>query len=85
MRRRQIASGVWRNAGATGFWRGVQPNVARCFIANACELGCYDEVGCAPHQLGAHTASIMCPFSVYCSTRTHLMSTHLMSTHLMST
>ena len=29
--------------GVLGFWRGVQPNVARCFIGNACEIGCYDE------------------------------------------
>ena len=40
-------SSVFRNiyggAGVLGFWRGWQPNVARCFIGNACEIGCYDE------------------------------------------
>ena len=40
---RQIASNVWSNAGLSGFWRGWQPNVARCFAGNACELGVYDE------------------------------------------
>ena len=39
----QILSGVWGNAGLGGFWRGWQPNVARCFVGNACEIGCYDE------------------------------------------
>ena len=42
-RMRDILSGVWRNAGITGFWRGWQPNLARCFIGNACEIGVYDE------------------------------------------
>ena len=36
-------SPIWRNAGIGGFWRGWQPNVARCFIVNAAELGCYDQ------------------------------------------
>ena len=43
-RMRDIFSGVMRNAGVGGLWRGWQPNVARCFIGNACEIGCYDEV-----------------------------------------
>ena len=38
-----VISGIWRNAGASGFWSGWQPNVARCFIGNAAELGVYDE------------------------------------------
>jgi len=42
-RMREIVGGVWRHAGVFGFWRGWQPNVARCFIGNACEIGCYDE------------------------------------------
>ena len=38
-----IATNIWSGAGLSGFWRGWQPNVARCFIGNACEIGCYDE------------------------------------------
>ena len=34
---------VWAKEGIFGFWGGVQPNVARCFIGNACELGLYDQ------------------------------------------
>ena len=34
---------IYGGAGILGFWRGWQPNVARCFIGNACEIGCYDE------------------------------------------
>ena len=40
---KDIVQGIWKNAGVGGFWRGVEPNVARCFIGNACEIGCYDE------------------------------------------
>ena len=38
-----LARNVYRGAGIGGFWRGWQPNVARCFVVNACEIGCYDE------------------------------------------
>lgn len=34
---------VWRNAGVRGLWAGWSPNVARCFVGNAAELGCYDQ------------------------------------------
>jgi len=34
---------VWQQEGLKGFWRGAQPNIARCFIGNACEIGCYDQ------------------------------------------
>ena len=33
---------IWAR-GAVHFWSGVQPNIARCFIGNACELGAYDQ------------------------------------------
>mmetsp|Transcript_14398 Transcript_14398/g.43236 ORF Transcript_14398/g.43236 Transcript_14398/m.43236 type:complete len:242 (-) Transcript_14398:342-1067(-) len=33
---------VYRSEGALGFWRGWSPNVARCFVGNAAEIGCYD-------------------------------------------
>lgn len=39
----QVARDVWSNGGITAMWRGWQPNVARSFVGNACELGCYDE------------------------------------------
>mmetsp|Transcript_54363 Transcript_54363/g.118530 ORF Transcript_54363/g.118530 Transcript_54363/m.118530 type:complete len:173 (-) Transcript_54363:149-667(-) len=38
-----VARNVWAHGGIAGFWRGWQPNVARCFIGNAAEIGCYDE------------------------------------------
>lgn len=38
-----IIGRIWAKDGIFGFWSGVQPNVARCFIGNACELGCYDQ------------------------------------------
>ena len=38
-----VLSNVYSGAGLRGFWSGCQPNVARCFIGNACEIGCYDE------------------------------------------
>lgn len=37
-----IIQRIWATDGLRGFWSGVQPNVARCFIGNACELGFYD-------------------------------------------
>ena len=37
-----IIKDVFRKEGVFGFWRGVQPNIARCFVGNACEIGCYD-------------------------------------------
>ena len=38
-----VINRVWEKQGLLGFWSGVQPNVARCFIGNACELGLYDQ------------------------------------------
>ena len=38
----KIARNVWKGEGIAGFWKGVNPNVARCFIGNACEIGFYD-------------------------------------------
>ena len=38
-----IIKDIFRKEGVLGFWRGVQPNVARCFVGNACEIGCYDQ------------------------------------------
>jgi len=37
-----LARNIYAQSGLGGFWMGVQPNVARCFIGNACEIGCYD-------------------------------------------
>jgi len=37
-----IIKSIWGKEGVVGFWRGLEPNVARCFIGNACEIGCYD-------------------------------------------
>jgi hypothetical protein len=38
-----IIQKIWSKEGIKGFWSGVQPNIARCFIGNACELGAYDQ------------------------------------------
>merc|ERR1712224_858614 len=38
----KITKSVWRGEGIRGFWKGWSPNVARCFIGNACEIGFYD-------------------------------------------
>ena len=38
-----ITKQIWAREGLRGFWRGTEPNVARCFIGNACEIGCYDQ------------------------------------------
>ena len=38
-----IIQQIWAREGVKGFWSGVQPNIARCFIGNACELGAYDQ------------------------------------------
>eukprot|EP00501_MAST-03F_sp_TOSAG23-6_P001923 GSMAST32.ASY1.ANO1.2003.1 assembled CDS len=39
----QTVKEVFARDGIKGFWAGSSPNVARCFIGNACELGCYDQ------------------------------------------
>ena len=36
-------SQVWQHSGLKGLWAGWSPNVARCFVGNAAELGCYDQ------------------------------------------
>ena len=33
---------IWRTERLRGFWAGVSPNVARCFVGNAAEIGTYD-------------------------------------------
>mmetsp|Transcript_16330 Transcript_16330/g.18133 ORF Transcript_16330/g.18133 Transcript_16330/m.18133 type:complete len:300 (+) Transcript_16330:30-929(+) len=38
----KLAQNIFAKDGVKGFWWGVQPNVARCFIGNACEIGVYD-------------------------------------------
>jgi hypothetical protein len=37
------AKEIFVKDGIRGFWAGASPNIARCFIGNACELGCYDQ------------------------------------------
>mmetsp|Transcript_7960 Transcript_7960/g.29791 ORF Transcript_7960/g.29791 Transcript_7960/m.29791 type:complete len:219 (-) Transcript_7960:121-777(-) len=38
----QLVRDVYVVEGLPGFWRGWSPNVARCFVGNAAEIGCYD-------------------------------------------
>jgi len=39
-----VAARVWSDSGLLGFWAGMTPNIARCCIVNAAELGTYDQV-----------------------------------------
>mmetsp|Transcript_21585 Transcript_21585/g.33115 ORF Transcript_21585/g.33115 Transcript_21585/m.33115 type:complete len:277 (+) Transcript_21585:135-965(+) len=34
---------IYKARGILGFWAGSSPNVARCFVGNAAELGAYDQ------------------------------------------
>lgn len=43
-----VARRVYRVDGIAGFWAGVGPNVMRCFLVNAAELGTYDQ---AKHEV----------------------------------
>ena len=38
-----VARRVFKNDGILGFWAGVYPNVVRCFLVNAAEIGTYDQ------------------------------------------
>eukprot|EP00040_Diaphanoeca_grandis_P027584 m.157254 g.157254 ORF g.157254 m.157254 type:complete len:292 (-) comp31045_c0_seq1:328-1203(-) len=38
----QVAQNVYKTEGILGFWAGVKPNVLRCFLVNAAEIGTYD-------------------------------------------
>jgi len=82
-----VASNIYKGAGVLGFWRGVQPNVARCFIGNACEIGCYDEAktrlvacGIPDGPLGHFAASAVAgTVSAIFSTPVDVVKTRLMA------
>eukprot|EP00039_Didymoeca_costata_P014330 m.230157 g.230157 ORF g.230157 m.230157 type:complete len:94 (-) comp15997_c1_seq14:334-615(-) len=40
---RAIGFNIWREDGLRGLWAGLVPNVTRCFLVNAAEIGTYDE------------------------------------------
>lgn len=40
---RAVARLIYGSEGVRGFWAGVQPNILRCFLVNAAELGTYDQ------------------------------------------
>ena len=64
LRMPDIIKRIYTKDGIMGFWSGVQPNIARCFIGNACELGFYDQAktwiinsGAIAEGPGAHFAA----------------------------
>lgn len=84
-----IARDVYARGGLAAFWAGVRPNVARCFLVNAAELGTYDEAKTAllhkygfPDGMPAHvTASAVAGFtSAAVSTPVDVVKTRLMNT-----
>mmetsp|Transcript_17586 Transcript_17586/g.21078 ORF Transcript_17586/g.21078 Transcript_17586/m.21078 type:complete len:295 (-) Transcript_17586:562-1446(-) len=83
-----LAKQIWTREGLRGFWKGTEPNVARCFIGNACEIGCYDQFktsivanGWLPEgplsHLGASTGAGI--VSSICSTPADVVKTRLMN------
>jgi len=56
---------VWNQHGLRGLWAGSIPNVARCFVGNAAELGCYDQF---------KTMLVVSPYAVFTddATASHL-------------
>merc|ERR550525_1967317 len=85
---RHVTSSVWRNEGLLGFWAGVQPNVARCFLVNAAELGTYDQAkheiisrGILPDGMWAHVGAsgIAGTASAVTSTPVDVVKTRLMN------
>eukprot|EP00041_Stephanoeca_diplocostata_P025541 m.670920 g.670920 ORF g.670920 m.670920 type:complete len:297 (+) comp22768_c0_seq5:226-1116(+) len=47
-----VARRVYATEGILGFWAGVGPNIMRCFLVNAAELGTYDQAKHTIQQLG---------------------------------
>jgi len=83
-----IVRSIYQGGGVLGFWAGVQPNVARCFIGNACEIGCYDEAktrlvgsGLVPDGPAGHFAAsgIAGMVSAVFSTPVDVVKTRLMA------
>ena len=79
---------VYRSGGVPAFWAGVRPNVARCFLVNAAEIGTYDQAKTKlvtqygfPDGMPAHvTASAIAGFtSAAVSTPVDVVKTRLMN------
>ena len=49
---REVTKRVYAVDGIAGFWSGVGPNVMRCFLVNAAELGTYDQAKHEVQRLG---------------------------------
>ncbi|KAK3244097.1 hypothetical protein CYMTET_46278 [Cymbomonas tetramitiformis] len=83
-----LSRNILAREGVLGFWRGVEPNVARCFIGNACEIGCYDQFktwivagnllpdGPLSHFAASGSAGVV---SAVCSTPVDVLKTRLMN------
>ena len=39
---RNVITDIYFTDGLVGFWAGVKPNIVRCFLVNAAEIGVYD-------------------------------------------
>ena len=48
----KITKRVYSVDGIAGFWSGVGPNIMRCFLVNAAELGTYDQAKVEVQRLG---------------------------------
>jgi hypothetical protein len=78
---------IYSGGGLPAFWAGWQPNVARSFISNACEIGCYEEAktrlvasGVPDGPLGHFAASAVAgTISAVFSTPPDVVKTRLMA------
>jgi hypothetical protein len=83
-----IVRQVMKADGVAGFWAGIGPNVARCFVVNAVELGTYDHAkhtlieqfnldnGIVAHVGASGIAGVS---SAVCSTPVDVIKTRLMA------
>lgn len=83
-----VAAGIYKQNGVRGLWTGWSPNVARSFVGNACEVGCYDyfksnilkngwaEEGPVLHLLASFGSGTV---SAFCSTPFDVTKTRVMA------
>ena len=81
----QVLGAVVRARGLLGLWAGLLPNIVRCFLVNAAELGTYDETiealqGWVDSQTGQHVlaAGVAALAAAVVSTPVDVAKTRLM-------